>query len=72
MRERPIFLLGMCISAASNALAGRLGSAQKAMAAALERSPDLRASNLIDLTPFRRAEDLATFASGLRNAGLPD
>jgi TolB-like protein len=71
-RDYPTFPLTMCISAASNALAGRLEPAQKAMARALERSPDLRASNLINLTPFRRAEDLATFAKGLRNAGLPD
>jgi TolB-like protein len=71
-RDNPTFLLAMCISAASNALAGRLEPAQKAMARALERSPDLRASNLINSTPFRRAEDLATFAKGLRNAGLPD
>ncbi|WMT74673.1 adenylate/guanylate cyclase domain-containing protein [Bradyrhizobium sp. Ash2021] len=71
-RDNPTFLLAMCISAASNALAGRLESAQKAMARALERSPDLRASNLINSTPFRRAEDLATFTKGLRNAGLPD
>jgi hypothetical protein len=71
-RDNPTFLLAMCTSAASNALAGRLEPAQKAMARALERSPDLRASSLINLTPFRRAEDLATFAKGLRNAGLPD
>lgn len=71
-RDNPAFLLAICISAASNALAGRLEPAQKAMARALERSPDLRAYNLINLTPFRRAEDLATFAKGLRNAGLPD
>jgi len=72
MRESPIFLLGMCISAASHALAGRLEPAQKAMARALERNPDLRASKLRDLTPFRRTEDLATFAMGLRKAGLPE
>jgi hypothetical protein len=72
MRERPIFLLAICISAASNALAGRLEPAQKAMARALESDPDLRASNLRDLAPFRRAEDFATFAKGLRKAGLPE
>ena len=71
MRDNPTFLLTICISAASNALAGRLEPAQKAMARALELNPDLRASNLGDLSPFRRAEDLATFAKGLREAGLP-
>lgn len=72
MRERPIFLLAICISAASNALAGRLEPAQKSMARALECDPDLRTFNLGDLAPFRRAEDLALFAKGLREAGLPD
>ena len=72
MRDNPAFLLAICIFAASNALAGRLEPAQKGMARALECNPDLRASNLRDLAPFRRAEDLATFAKGLRNAGLPE
>ena len=71
MRDNPNFLLAICISAASNALAGRLEPAQRAMARALECDPDLRASNLRDFAPFRRAEDLATFAKGLRKAGLP-
>jgi TolB-like protein len=72
MRDHRTFLLSICISAASNALAGQLEPAQKALARALELSPDLRASNLRDLAPFRRAEDLATFAKGLRKAGLPE
>ena len=72
MRERPIFLLGMCISAASNALAGRLEPAQRAMSRALECDPNLRGSNLRDLAPFRRAEDFTTFAKGLLKAGLPE
>jgi hypothetical protein len=72
MRDRPTFLLAISLSAASNALAGRLEPAQRAMARALEFNPDFRASNLRDLTPFRRAEDLASFAKGLRKAGLPE
>jgi hypothetical protein len=72
MRDNPTFLLAISLSAASNALAGRLEPAQKAMARALECSPVLRASNLGDLAPFRRAEDLALFAKGLREAGLPE
>jgi hypothetical protein len=72
LRDNPNFLLVICISAASNALAGRLQPAQKVMARALECNPDLRASNLEDLAPFRRAEDLALFAKGLREAGLPE
>jgi TolB-like protein len=72
MRDNPTFLLTICISAASDALAGRLEAAQKAMARALELNPDLNASNLKDLAPFRRAEDQANFAKGLRKAGLPE
>jgi TolB-like protein len=72
MRDNPTFLLAICMFAASNALAGRLEPAQKAMARALECNPDLRASNLGDLAPFREAKDLALFAKGLRKAGLPE
>jgi len=72
IRDHRTFLLTICISAASKALAGQLEPAQKAVARALELNPDLRASNLRDLAPFRRAEDFATFAKGLRKAGLPE
>ena len=72
MRDHRTFLLTICITAASKALAGQLEPAQKAMTRALELNSDLRASNLRDLAPFRRAEDFATFAKGLRKAGLPE
>jgi tetratricopeptide (TPR) repeat protein len=72
MSDNPAFLLAICMSAAGNALAGRLEQAQRGMARALECQPDLQTSNLRDLTAFRRAEDLATFAKGLRKAGLPE
>jgi TolB-like protein len=72
IRDNPTFLHSICISAASNAFAGWLEPAQRDMARALELKPDLRASNLGDLAPFRRAEDLATFAKALRKAGLPE
>ena len=71
MRGNPDFLLAIYIFVASNALAGRLETAQKGMARARECNPDLSTSNLGDLAPFRRAEDLALFAKGLREAGLP-
>jgi TolB-like protein len=72
MRDNPTFLLATTVFAASNALAGRLEPAQLGIARALECNPDLRISNLRDSAPFRRAEDLATFAKGLREAGLPE
>ena len=51
MRENPNFLLAIRISAASNALAGRLEPAREGIARALECNPDLRISNLRDLAP---------------------
>ncbi|MBR0874696.1 winged helix-turn-helix domain-containing protein [Bradyrhizobium tropiciagri] len=72
MRANPEFLLSTCIFAASNALGGHLGAAKKGLARAREINPDLRASNLEDLTPFRQAEHIARLAKGLREAGLPE
>ena len=72
MRDNPNFLLTICISAASNALAGKREAAQRAISQALECNPNLRSSNLRDLASFRRPEDLAIFARGLCEAGLPE
>jgi TolB-like protein/tetratricopeptide (TPR) repeat protein len=68
----PTFLLAICIFAASSSLAGLPEQAKKGLAQALECNPDLRAANLPDLLAFRRTKDLATFAEGLRKAGLPE
>ena len=68
----PNFVLGLCISAASNAFAGRIETAQRAIAGALACDPGLRLSNLRNQTPFERSEDFALFADGLGKAGLPD
>jgi len=72
LRDNSTYMVAICISAASNALAGRLEPARMAIERALECNPELRVSNLGDVAPFRRAEDLATFAKALRNAGLPE
>src|SRR5215471_10040166 len=50
----------------------RGSAAQRAIASALECDPNLRLSNLKNLTPFRQSEDFARFADGLSKAGLPD
>jgi hypothetical protein len=47
-------------------------SKQRAMKHLRELDPTLRVSNLADWLPIRRPEDLATFAGGLRKAGLPE
>jgi hypothetical protein len=72
MRDNPISLLPICVYAASNALAAQLEPARKGVDLALKYNPGLRISNLRDLAAFRRDEDFATFADGLRKAGLPE
>jgi TolB-like protein len=59
-------------AAASYALGGRLANAELAMARMRQLAPEIRLSNLKGLMPFRRPEDLARFAEGLRKAGLPE
>jgi tetratricopeptide (TPR) repeat protein len=71
--ERPNILATLRIAAASNAFAGRLEEAQKAVARALELDPGMRLSNLKDrIGTFRRPEDYAKYADALRQAGLPE
>ena len=42
------------------------------MARLRQLDPALKVSNLSDVIPVRRAEDLTKFAEGLRKAGLPE
>jgi TolB-like protein/class 3 adenylate cyclase len=72
LSEQPNYPAANRILAASNALAGHMSEAQEAMAHLRELDPSLRVSNLNEVFPLRRAEDLAKFAEGLRQAGLPD
>jgi TolB-like protein len=73
LRYQPNHLAPMRILAASDALAGRLDEAQRAMTRLRLLDPALRISNLEDvLPPFRRAEDRAKLVEGLRKAGLPE
>jgi adenylate cyclase len=62
----------MRVGAASHALAGRLVEAGKLMAEMRHIDPELRISNVAELVPFRRPEDVARYAEGLRRAGLPE
>jgi adenylate cyclase len=73
LRERPDSLNALHMAAASNAIAGRLAQAHKALARLRQLDPVLRVSNLRDrLGPYRRPEDLARYEEGLKKAGLPD
>ena len=71
--QRPNILATLRISAVSNAFAGRLEEAREAVGRALELDPEMRISNLkYRIGTFRRPEDYAKFAEGLRVAGLPE
>jgi tetratricopeptide (TPR) repeat protein len=60
------------VAAASYALAGRLDEAHKAMARLRQIDPTFRVSDLRDMLPFRRPEDIARYEEGLRKAGLAE
>jgi adenylate cyclase len=59
------------MAAASNALAGRLEEAQRAMELLRRHDPALRISDLRKLTPLRRQQDVDRYEEALRLAGLP-
>jgi tetratricopeptide (TPR) repeat protein len=66
------YLPAMRIAAASHACAGRLAEAQKTMARIRQMDPELRASRLTDVVPFRGPHDIARYVEGLRKAGLSE
>jgi adenylate cyclase len=70
--EQPNYPAANRVLAAGNALAGHVSEAHQAMAHLRELDPSLRVSNLNEVFPLRRQEDLVKFAEGLRKAGLPD
>jgi hypothetical protein len=72
VRGQISFFIGTCVAAASAALAGKQKEAEMSMARARELNSALRLSNLPELLPFRRSEDFARWADGLRRAGLPE
>jgi len=73
LQDNPDYQTGLRIQAASNAMAGRLEQAHKAVARLRQLNPTLRVSALKDvLGPFRRAEHLSRLEEGLRRAGLPE
>ncbi|HTV29759.1 MAG TPA: winged helix-turn-helix domain-containing tetratricopeptide repeat protein [Xanthobacteraceae bacterium] len=72
LRDHPNYLPALRMSAASNALAGRLEEARKAMARMRQFDPALRVGGLKDVVPFRGPQDCARYVHGLRTAGLPN
>ncbi len=72
LRLQPSFLVGASVAAAAAAFAGRMAAAERAMARLRALDPELRLSNLRAFLPFRREQDFARWAEGLRLAGLPE
>jgi TolB-like protein/Tfp pilus assembly protein PilF len=72
LQARANFLPALRDLAASEALAGRDGEAQTAMARLRELAPAMRVSSVKQWLPFRRPADLARLEDGLRKAGLPN
>jgi tetratricopeptide (TPR) repeat protein len=70
--EQRHYVPGMVILAASGALAQQTAKAQNAIMRLREQNTSLRISNLKDWFPFRRPQDLAKLAEGLRKAGLQE
>jgi TolB-like protein/class 3 adenylate cyclase len=73
VREKPTFIVGVCIAAASAALAGQLAEAERAVASLRQLEPLLCISSLKELFPvLGRPEYFARLTEGLRVAGLPE
>jgi TolB-like protein/Tfp pilus assembly protein PilF len=72
IRDVPTFAMSAAVVASSCAHAGREGEARRAMADVRRLDPTLRLATLDAWLPFRRPEDLALLADGLKKAGLPE
>ena len=71
VREQPNLLSPLLILAASAGQMGRLEEAQKLVPQIFALSPSYRLSRIKERVPFRRPQDFALYAEGLRLAGLP-
>ena len=72
LRERPGYLPAARMVVASTPLAEMPERPETSVTRLRELEPTLRISNLKDQIPYRRPEDLARLADGLRQAGLPE
>ena len=72
LRENPNCKPALRISAASQALLGRMEDARMTIGRMREIDPEFRVRDLTKVAPFRKPEDLAKFEEALRKAGLPD
>ena len=70
-RREPSHYVAGCFAAATYALTGRIADAQEVMTLLRQADPQLRVSKLQELFPIQVPADLARWAEGLRQAGLP-
>jgi TolB-like protein len=71
MRDKPDYLLALCLAAASAAQSGMQVEAEKLMSRALRLNPRLQISDMVRIQTFHRQGDAAKWVDGLRKAGLP-
>lgn len=71
IRERPNYMTGLRIAAASQVLAGKITDSRLLATRMHNLDPQLRLSTLGHLLPLRSA-DLSRWADALHSAGLPD
>jgi tetratricopeptide (TPR) repeat protein len=72
LQDSPDFAAALRVAAASNAMLGRQEQAHEAIARLRQLLPGLRVSNVKDVVPQRRTEDLTRYEEALRRAGLPE
>jgi adenylate cyclase len=72
LRHNPFFSQGTRLAVASAAILGRKEDARKYLARLQMLDPELRISNLGDRVNFRRPDDFALLAEGLRKGGVLD
>jgi TolB-like protein len=72
IRRQPNFLAGQRIMMACHAMSGNIEEARQSCRIALQQDPTLRLSQLHNVVPFRRAQDLERLAEAYRIAGIPE
>jgi TolB-like protein/Tfp pilus assembly protein PilF len=72
LQETPNLHQALRAAVACNALVGRMDRAREVLSRLRRVDPALRVSNLGNITPLRRPEDIAKYAEAMRTAGLPE
>ena len=70
LHRRPDFFVAACVAAAAVSFAGRPEAAARAAERVRSLAPQLGAGELERYLPFRRPQDRARWAEGLRRAGM--